>query len=100
MVSGGGICLDKGFDGGIRNHSGPNVGNGLMDPSGKPGYDEKHMTATSNHVKARTHRNGCFQHLFYSLSLPCIEFVNIAYKVNPTIRQGEKHTISCSTRLL
>jgi len=35
-VSGGGICLDKGFDAGILNHSGPKVGNGLMDPSGKP----------------------------------------------------------------
>ena len=69
-VSGGGICLDKGFDGGILNQSianiwprisGPNVGNGLMNPSGKPGHDEKHRTAS--HIKScesETRCNGCF----------------------------------------
>ena len=60
-VSGGGICLDNGFDAGILNHSGPNVGNGLIDPSGKPGHNEKHMTA--NHIKP-CERENSLQRLF------------------------------------
>ena len=83
-ASGGGICLDKGLDAGIRNHSGPNVGNGLIDPSGKPGHDEKHRTA--GHIKSCESKNS-LQRLFPApplqpfLSLPRREFVdNIAYK--------------------
>ena len=64
-----------------------------MDPSGKPGHDEKHRTA-SHHIKSCESENS-LQRLFPTpllqpfLSLPHIEFVDyIAYKVSlPIIRQ-------------